>query len=193
MSSFNFLGNFSEILPYEKIISYIDTAEWKCECNTETELKKSTRPTEEQEQSLFYNRHNSSRFEVIVKNENFFPDEWFSLVGAKKENYQAKIYKTMPGNTEPPHIDYFPSFIGHTKEDGSLYTQEEILTLGKNIIRAWIPLENNKLGHLLFSPEEVIHHWKRGDVWEFIPGNIHGFVNAGREPRYVLVFTGWRV
>jgi len=192
VSSFNYLGDFSEVLPYDKIISYLDTADWKHECSTEAEHKKSTRPVEEQIQSLYYSEYNSSRFEVIVKNENFFPDEWFSLIGAKKEYYQAKIYKTLPGNAEPPHIDYFPSFIGHTKEDGSLYTQKEILALGKNIIRAWIPLENSKLGHLLFSPEHVLHCWKLGDVWEFVPGKIHGFVNAGRDPRLVLVFTGWR-
>lgn len=51
---------------------------------------------------------------------------------------------------------------------------------------------DSKLGHLLFSEEYALSSWKIGDVFELPAGVTHGFVNAGREDRYVLVFTGWR-
>lgn len=192
MSSFIYLGNFSSILPYDKIIKHTETANWQQVCSSENELTKSTRPVDEQDQSKYYNKHNSSRFDAIVKDQNFFSHDWFKVLSIKKENYQAKIYKTLPGNVEPAHIDFFPSFIGHTDSNGKLYSQEYIAEQSKKIIRLWIPLQDSELGHLLFSPDQVVNKWVRGDVWELVGGKTHGFVNAGRKPRLVLVFTGWR-
>jgi len=192
MSSFIYLGDFSSILPYDKILNFVETARWQQVCSSKTEHTKNTRPVDEQEQSYFYNEWNSSRFEVTVKDQNFFSHEWFRVLGAKNEDYQAKIYKTLPGHTEPPHIDFFPSFIGHTDKEGNLYSPEYIAEQSKKIIRAWIPLGDSELGHLLFSPDQVISRWVKGNVWELVGGKTHGFVNAGRKPRFVLVFTGWR-
>lgn len=192
MSSFIYLGNFSYILPYDKILKFVETADWQQVCSSETEHTKNTRPVKEQKQSTYYNKHNSSRFDTVVKDQNFFTPEWFKTLRIKNNHYQAKIYKTFPGQIEPPHIDFFPSFIGHRDSEGNLYSQEYIAEQSKKIIRVWVPLQNSELGHLLFSPNEVINEWARGDVWELVGGKTHGFVNAGREPRLVLVFTGWR-
>ena len=46
---------------------------------------------------------------------------------------------------------------------------------------------NSKLGHLLFSEDYALSSWKLGDVFGLPAGVTHGFVNAGREDRYVLV------
>jgi len=51
---------------------------------------------------------------------------------------------------------------------------------------------DSKIGHLLFSDDYALSSWSLGDVFELPSGTPHGFVNAGRENRYVLVFTGWR-
>lgn len=190
---FPYLGNFANILPYDDIFHYTLFANWQEGFSASHEHKKSTRPQAEQDQSRYYNKHNSFRFSIEVRDQNFFPDSWFETIGASKIDYQAKIYKTPPGNAEPPHIDFFPSFIGHTDKQGNLYSQKEILALGKKIIRAWIPLQDSKLGHILFSDNFALTKWSVGDVYELPSGLVHGFVNAGREERLLLVFTGWRL
>ena len=190
--TFPYLGNFTEIIPYNDILEFCTTTNWISASSAETELKKPERPIEERSQRDYYNSYNSSRFEISVADKNFFSPAWFNTIGATAKDYQAKIYKTMPGNAEPPHIDFFPSFLGHNDENGDPYTQEQISKLGKNIIRAWIPLQNSKLGHLLFTTNYALSSWQVGDVYELPSGLVHGFVNAGREERLVLVFTGWR-
>ena len=192
MSSFIYLGDFSSILPYDKILKFAETANWQQVCSSETDHSKSNRPLKEQKQSTYYNKHNASRFDAVVKDQNFFTPEWFRVFRIKNQDYQAKIYKTLPGNIEPPHIDFFPSFIGHTDKEGKLHSQEYIAEQSKKIIRLWIPLQDSELGHLLFSPDQVVDKWVKGNVWELVGGKTHGFVNAGRKPRLVLVFTGWR-
>ena len=190
--TFPYLGNFLNILPYNRILQFCETANWTSACSAVAEHKKSQRPEEERSQSNYYNIHNSSRFEVSVVDQNFFPSTWFENIGASQQGYQAKIYKTLPGNTEPPHIDFFPSFLGHTDETGNPYTKEHISELGKTIIRAWIPLQKSKLGHILFTDGYALTSWQVGDIYELPSGLVHGFTNAGRDERLVLVFTGWR-
>ena len=70
MSSFIYLGDFSSILPYDRILNFVETAKWQQVCSSKTEHTKNTRPVGEQEQSYFYNEWNSSRFEVTVKDQN---------------------------------------------------------------------------------------------------------------------------
>ena len=195
MSSFPYLGDFSGLLPYAKIIEYYKTVPaetWKEVCSALDCHTYESRPDYELNHYKNYNLGNSVYKELVVRDKEFFPDEWFSAVGALKTNYQAKIYCTTPGNTEPPHKDFFPSFLGTTKDDGSLYSQEDIDRLGKQIIRCWIPLMDHQLGHILFSEDFALYGWRKGEVYEIPSGVTHGFVNAGRSDRYVLVFTGWR-
>jgi hypothetical protein len=195
MNPFPYLGDFSEVLPIAEITEYyksIPYEDWIPKCSPLDEYTYKFRPDYELNHYQHYHENNAFFKELRVKDLNFFPDEWFSKVGTLKKDYQAKIYCTKPGNTEPPHKDFFPAFLGHHKEDGSNYLQEDIDNLGKKIIRCWIPLMDSELGHLLFSEEFALSSWKTGDVYELPAGVTHGFVNAGRVDRYVLVFTGWR-
>ena len=66
MSSFTYLGDFSSILPYDKILKFAETANWTQECSSEPVHSKSNRPTNEKEHSIYYNKYNSSRFEAVV-------------------------------------------------------------------------------------------------------------------------------
>jgi len=195
LQPFPYLGFFKQLLPYEDIIRYhysIPKDVWTDRCSPLDGTVHSHRPTEEVVQSTLYSKQNASYKELVVKHLNFFSDEWFSAVGALNTDYQAKIFCTQPGNTEPPHKDFFPGFLGHTNDKGDIYNQKEIDQLGKKIIRCWIPLMDSKIGHLLYSDNYALSSWKLGDVYELPSGTSHGFVNAGREDRYVLVFTGWR-
>ena len=123
----------------------------------------------------------------------FFPDSWFDTLKLRKDiPYTAKIFWTKPGNFEPPHVDFFPSFIGEYNQKGDRWSDEEIATEGKKILRAWIPLQNSKLGHVLYGDDYALAKWKQGDVFELPSGVSHGFANGGTKDRFLLVFTGWR-
>ena len=190
-----YLGNFKEILDLDTILTYAKSVaidSWGKKCSPLDASTYKTRPEEEKNHNIYYGIHNAQFIELPVNNKNFFPDKWFSIIKAKKERYIAKVFCTTPGNFEPPHKDFFPAFLGTTKADGSLWTQEDIDVQGKKIIRAWIPLMDAKLGHILYGDSYALTGWKKGDVYELPAGITHGFVNGGREDRYVLVFTSWR-
>jgi hypothetical protein len=195
MNNFPYLGSFADCLPIKTILDYANSIpkdKWKYKCSPLDAHTYENRPMHEQEHYIYYGKHNASFKELIVSDKDFFPDSWFYLIKAKKEGYVAKIYCTTPGNFEPPHKDFFPGFLGDTKSDGSLWTQKDIDEQGKKIIRAWIPLMDSKLGHILYGEEHALSTWKAGDVYELPSGEVHGFVNGGREDRYVIVFTSWR-
>jgi hypothetical protein len=124
---------------------------------------------------------------------SFLDESFFSTIKAKKKGYVAKIIWSDPGNTEPPHIDFFPSFIGKTKDDGTHWSLEELENNRKNIIRVWIPLKNSEVGHILFSTKDALVNWSAGDVFHLPSDTVHGFTNAGRTRRYVLSITAWRL
>ena len=69
-------------------------------------------------------------------------------------------------NTIVTEQDFFPSFLGEYREDGTKWTQQDIDNTGKKIIRVWIPLMDSKLGHMLYSDEYALASWKKGDVFE---------------------------
>jgi len=191
---FPYLGNFEKVIPFERITDFYKNIKvWDSQCSPLDAHIYKHRPEEEKYQSQFYGLHNSHQNSLVVTNQDFFSDEWFDLVRAKKHGYVAKIFYTKPGTIEPPHKDFFPSFLNNTNPyDGSPITEDNIEILGKKIIRCWIPLEDSKLGHLLFSDNYCLSKWRKGDVYELPSGNKHGFVNAGSSDRYLLVFTAWR-
>ena len=191
---FPYLGKFNldwnRIEKYYNSISYDD---WDTTVSAvDNHATNPFRPVEEQNHYLWYNKYNCLVKNIRVTEQDFFPDSWFYTLQAKKENYSAKIFWTKPGNFEPPHKDFFPSFLGEYKENGSKWTQKDIENHGKKIIRAWIPLMDSKLGHMLYSDEYALASWKKGDVFELPSGMTHGFANGGREDRLLMVFTAWR-
>jgi hypothetical protein len=194
-NSFPFLGSFVDYLPIKQINEYAKSVpkdKWVDKCSPLDFHTYKNRPIHEQDHNKHYGIHNAVFKELIVSDKNFFPNIWFDKIKAKTEGYVAKIYYTTPGNFEPPHMDFFPSFLTKTKPDGTMWTQEDINKQGKKIIRAWIPLMDSKLGHLLYGENHALSSWKAGDVYELPSGETHGFANGGREDRYVMVFTSWR-
>jgi hypothetical protein len=185
--TFQLLGNFLEVLPYAKIWEHINsTSDWDMMCSP-NDWKKSKRPAEDKSLSLYFTEENALHATTIVKDKNFFNNDWFELIGADNSKpYQAKIFWTLPGNFEPPHIDYYPSFIGRDLDPDTLKT------LAQSVIRVWIPLQDSEFGQMLYSEDEVLHKWKMGDAFSIPSGVSHGFANGGHHARYVLVFTGWK-
>ena len=193
---FPYLGSFDGILPFHRIKRYYQSVpldNWKEQCSPLDAHIYEHRPAEEVDQSKYYGTHNATVRGLPVIDQDFFSDFWFKSIKAKKEGYFAKIITSNPGHTEPPHKDFYPSFLNNVNpDDGSPITTSNIQEVGRKIIRCWIPLQDSKVGHLLFSDDFCLHSWKVGDVFQLPTGITHGFVNAGREDRYTLVFTGWR-
>ena len=193
---FPYLGNFKDILPYDDIKNYyskIPFDQWDVLCSALENHLYENRPTNEKFQTQFYGFHNSKHNSLVVTDQDFFPDEWFEKIGAKKEGYVAKLFYTKPGTIEPPHKDFFPSFLNNINPyDGSPINEDSIALVVKKIIRCCIPLLDSALGHILFSEDYCLSSWEQGDVYELPSGNTHGFVNAGSTDRYLLVFTAWR-
>ena len=193
---FPYLGNFKEILPYDEIINFYENTplnQWDVLCSALENHLYEYRPYNEKFQTQFYGVHNSKHNSLVVTNKDFFPDAWFKKVKAKKKGYVAKLFHTKPGTIEPPHKDFFPSFLNNINPDNhEPITENNIEEVGRKIIRCWIPLTDSALGHLLFSENYCLSSWKQGDVFELPSGNTHGFANAGSTHRYLLVFTAWR-
>ena len=154
------------------------------------------RPDIEKSQTKFYNEFNCSRYVLNIDKrllDKIFTTSWFDMIGADvSKHYTAKITCTQPGHFEPPHCDYYPSFIGFGPSKGVLWSKEELEEKGKKIIRCWIPLEDSKLGHILYGNNIAIFKWTKGDIYELPSGVTHGFCNGGREDRYLLTFTAWK-
>lgn len=92
----------------------------------------------------------------------------------------AMIRRQLPGYFFAPHKDFYDNLV---KKDVPTATDE-------NIRRLWIPLHDWEFGHALFVGNEVLTHWKAGEVYWFPGLVIHSGCNAGLHPRYtLLVYT----
>jgi len=192
---FPYLGRFD--LDWNRISDYCNSIpydKWDSKCSTTKHFAKNPhRVGLEKNIPLYYHEQNASCKELReVADQNFLPDSWFDTLKVTKQQHNVKINWTKPGNFEPPHVDFFPSFLTEYKEDSTKWSLEEITKLGKGILRAWIPLTDSKLGHMLYTNDYALTSWKVGDVYELPSGVPHGFANGGLEDRLLMVFTAWR-
>ena len=185
---FPYLGHFN--LDWDRIDKYCNSGLWFD--LGYPRIKNEDDHWRHQKNKQWYNDNNSSVKELWATEQDFFPDSWFYTLGLQKDRYTAKIFWTKPGNFEPPHVDFFPSFIGKYNQKGDRWSDEEIAIEGKKILRAWIPLHDSKLGHILYGEDYALAKWKLGDVFELPSGVRHGFANGGTKDRFLLVFTGYR-
>lgn len=186
---FPYLGHFD--LEWNRIDEFCKSSTWK-ELGY-PRIKNEDDHWRHQTNKQWYNDNNSAVKELWANDQNFFQDSWFDNLGLRKDKpYTAKIFCTPPGNFEPPHVDFFPSFIGEYNDKGVRYSSDEIRSMGKKILRAWIPLQDSATGHVLYGKDYALAKWKRGDVFELPSGITHGFANGGTTDRLLLVFTGWR-
>ena len=78
--------------------------------------------------------------------------------------------KLMPGQFIPMHTDPFT----HIDE----------------CLRYWVPLQDYKDGHIFVYKDQMIAHYKAGDVYQYESStDLHGAANIGHEPRVVLQVT----
>ena len=100
--------------------------------------------------------------------------EAISALGLSKP--RARVYKQMPGNAIPPHVDTYNS-----------YCMREGISAA-NVTRYLIFLEDRHLGHVVELGGELLN-WRKGDiVW--IGELEHLSVNAGSVPKLTLQVTG---
>jgi hypothetical protein len=195
INPFPYIGNKKEFLGTDNILKHIKSlpaGAWEpLSGYTHQQQHNANRPEEEKKQFRWYEKC-STHDNTMITDMNFLPDEWFDLVGANKDGHILKCYRTWPGTFEPPHKDFFPSFIGFYDANGVRWTQDEIAARGKTIVRYWIPLIDGQVGHILFGDDYALTNWLAGDCFELPSGVTHGFANGGRQERYVMVFTAWR-
>ena len=193
LGAFPYLG-FHDYLPFKDILEHMKSVGYsnlKHVCSAINDYALPTRSEKEQQYQKFYGWHNNVNAGLDVTDKEYFPIRWFKELNYDPDKkYVAKVVWTKPGNFEPPHVDFYPSFLTQTKPDGTLYTEEETREIGKGIMRAWIPLENSKLGHIFYKEGFALNAWKQGDVFRIPNGIPHGFVNAGLDDRFLIVFTG---
>lgn len=188
---FPYIGNILNASSLMDIALSIPDTEYTPRCSALEDITTKHKPGYEDKNYTHYTSHNSMYYEYKLDNCHLLDDNFFHNITAKRKGHVAKIMWSNPGNTEPPHVDWFPSFVGATKSDGSAWTQEDADNNRKLITRVWIPLIDSKIGHILFGDNCALTTWNAGDAFRIVPGNIHGFTNAGRERRYVLVVTAW--
>tara|TARA_B110000285_G_C15134979_1_gene626213 strand:- start:935 stop:1513 length:579 start_codon:yes stop_codon:yes gene_type:complete len=188
---FPYIGNIINANSFMDIAINIPDHDYIARCSALEDITTKHKPGYEDKNYTYYNSHNSIYYEHKLDNCSLLDENFFLNIQAKKEGHVAKIMWSNPGNTEPPHVDWFPSFVGSTKSDGSPWTQEDAEDNRKRITRVWIPLLDSEIGHILYGDAEALTVWEAGDAFRIVPGSIHGFTNAGRNRRYVLVVTAW--
>ena len=188
---FPYLGRLIDATKFMSYAKSLTTSDWVPRCSAVEETTTKCRPDYDDKNYTHYDINNSMYYEHKLNDDKLLTTGFFDIINAKKDGHVAKIIWSDPGNTEPPHIDYFPSFLGDTKSDGNLWSTEDLALNSKKIVRVWIPLTDSKVGHILFGNGYALTSWSAGDVFHIVSGNIHGFTNAGRERRYALVVTSW--
>ena len=113
---FPYLGHFN--LDWDRIDRYCNSGLWFD--LGYPRIKNEDDHWRHQKNKQWYNDNNSSVKELWATEQDFFPDSWFYTLGLQKDRYTAKIFWTKPGNFEPPHVDFFPSFIGEYNQKGNL-------------------------------------------------------------------------
>lgn len=192
--TFPYLGRHN-YLPFEEMLSYIKSFKYQDLTQFCTALEytnSDAQPEWQQQAKNWYGYKNNVHARLPVTDLNFFGEEWFEKMGYDPEQkFVANLYWSKPGNFEIPHYDFYPSFFGSKKNpDGSWISKTQLKEVAYKIKRAWIPLEDSKLGHILYTNNFALAEWKRGDVYHIPPYFIHAFANGGYEDRFLCVFTG---
>lgn len=133
-----------------------------------------------------------AQFESYYTDDNCYSVSWKydHYVDIVPENFRnthnlskpvnAIIRRQLPGKFFAPHKDFYDNLV---KKDIPDATIDEIR-------RLWIPLHDWEFGHALFVGNEVLTHWKAGEVYWFPGEVIHSGCNAGLHARYtLLVYT----
>lgn len=101
---------------------------------------------------------------------------------SKLRNAYLVVNMNPPGSTNPWHHD---TYQGVLKKN--LNTKDN----PKTVMRILIFVEAWQWGHFLQVGNEVISHWKSGDVYSWDTTRYHLASNSGIKPRYSIAITGF--
>jgi bifunctional DNA-binding transcriptional regulator/antitoxin component of YhaV-PrlF toxin-antitoxin module len=102
------------------------------------------------------------------------PDVFLQEHGiAKPDN--VIVLRVDPATFSVPHVDKF----NHALRMNPNFNIDEV-------VRLWIPLEDNTFGQALFVGEQVLTKYSAGDVYSF-DNLIHSAANAGLHTRYTMI------
>ena len=101
---------------------------------------------------------------------------------SKLRNGFLAVNMNPPGSTNPWHYDTY---------QGILKKKISHKNNIKTVLRILIFIQPWQWGHFLQVGNEVISHWKSGDVYSWNTGQYHLATNSGIKPRYTIAITGF--
>ena len=130
-----------------------------------------------------YNKHNS-RYTQWIDNRDNLPIEFETIKDISGLNYATiACFKQDPGNTNPWHFDTYQGAVGNK---GNISENDR-----HKIQRYLLFLEDWHWGHFLQVGNNVLFHWKAGDIYTWKYGMYHLSTNGGIKPKWTCQITGY--
>jgi len=128
-----------------------------------------------------YNEHNS-KYTQWIDNRDKLPKEFDELKNICGLDYVTiACFKQDPGNTNPWHSDKF----GGVKKKINLNDVNV-----KKVRRYLLFLEDWHWGHIIQIGNNILSHWKSGDMYTWNQGMYHLSANCGISPKWTCQITG---
>ncbi len=101
---------------------------------------------------------------------------------SKLRNAYLAVNMNPPGSTNPWHHDTYQGILKKNLDPKNNF---------KTVMRILIFVDPWQWGHFLQVGNEVISHWKRGDVYSWDSDRYHLATNSGITSRYTIAITGF--
>ena len=129
-----------------------------------------------------YHEYNTRRYQVTSENFNKFPEFCYKIADMCGLDHRSiAMIKQPPGNVVPWHFDTYKMVRKkHNIDKDNL----------DSIRRYLIFMEDWHWGHFLQIGNNVLSHWKQGDVYTWPYGMYHLSCNAGITDKWTMQITG---
>ena len=129
-----------------------------------------------------YTKDNTKYFQWM-EGRDVLPDEYNYIKKLCGLNYSTiAFFRQDPGNTNPWHFDTYLKSV----ENGNLSEDDRM-----KVRRYLLFLEDWHWGHFLQVGNNVLSHWKAGDMYTWEYGMYHLSTNGGILPKWTCQITGY--
>ena len=130
-----------------------------------------------------YNESNTHFKQIVFSKKELMPNWCKKMIKLSKlKNAYLAVNMNPPGSINPWHYDTYQGILN--KNQGTENTL-------KTVIRILIFIKPWHWGHFLQVGNQIITHWKVGDVYTWDYQRYHLASNSGIEPRYTVAITGF--